>query len=81
VGAAIRDHRVLEPIEAHIMIVAALGLPIVGALGALFPRSLAYQRAALAIWLAGARPFRGYGFLRSAKRERGVPGGKGGRLG
>jgi cardiolipin synthase len=48
------DHRVLEPVEARIMIVAAMLLLTVGGLVALFPKLLTYPMAAVAIWIAGA---------------------------
>jgi cardiolipin synthase A/B len=78
VGAAISGHRVLEPIEARIMIVTAMGFMIVGTLGALFPRLLAYPLAAGAIWLAGAPLYRGHKLRRAARHESSVPGGKAG---
>lgn len=74
VGAAITDHRILEPIEARVAFVAALGLLIVGVLGALFPPLLAYPLAALATWVAGALLYRGYRLHRGAKREQKRPG-------
>jgi cardiolipin synthase A/B len=77
VGAAMSDHRVLEPVEARIMIVAAMLLLAVGGLVALFPRLLAYSMAAVAMWIAGALLYRGCSLRRRAKRERIAP--KGGR--
>jgi cardiolipin synthase A/B len=59
VGAAMSNHRVLEPIEARIMLVAAGLLLIGGVVAALFPRLLAYPLAALALWLSGALLYRG----------------------
>src|SRR4026207_726888 len=54
VGAAITNRRVLEPVEARIMIVAALVLLAVGVVVALFPTVLAYPLAAGAKWGGGA---------------------------
>jgi cardiolipin synthase A/B len=70
VGAAMSDHRVLEPVEARIMIVAAILLLTFGGLVALFPRLLAYPMAAVAMWVAGALLYRGCSLRRRAKRER-----------
>lgn len=53
VGAAISDHRELEPVEARIMLVVAL-----------VPRLLAYPVAAVALWLGGALLYRGYRLFR-----------------
>jgi cardiolipin synthase len=69
VGAAIADRRVLEPVEARIMIAAAVLLLVVGALVALFPRLAAYPMAAVAAWIAGALLYRGYGLRRRARAE------------
>ena len=77
VGAAMSDHRVLEPVEARITIVAAMLLLTVGGLAALFPKLLAYPMAAVAMWIAGALLYRGCSLRRRAKRERIAP--RGGR--
>jgi cardiolipin synthase len=69
VGAAMSDHRVLEPVEARIMIAAAMLLLGVGGLGALFPRLLAYPLAAVAMWIAGALLYRGCSLRRRARRD------------
>ena len=68
VGAAISDHRVLEPVEARIMIVSALLLLTVGALVAFFPRLVAYPMAAATIWIGGALLYRGYTLYRTGRR-------------
>ena len=59
VGAAISDHRVLEPVEARIMVLSALVLLGFGVVVALFPRLLAYPTAVVTLWLAGALLHRG----------------------
>ncbi len=59
VGAAMSNHRVLEPVEARIMLVAAVLLLTVGVGVALFPRLLAYPMAAIALWLSAALGYRG----------------------
>jgi cardiolipin synthase len=60
VGAAISDRRVLEPVEARILIIASLGLLTLGALVMFLPRLFAYAVAALSVWLAVALLYRGY---------------------
>ena len=59
VGAAMSDHRVLEPVEARIMMVAAGLLLAVGIGVALFPRVLALPVAAIALWMSAALGYRG----------------------
>ena len=70
VGAAITNRRVLEPVEARIMIVAALVLLAVGVVVAFFPTVLAYPIAAGAIWVGVALLYRGYRLQRAARRSR-----------
>ena len=60
VGAAISDRRVLEPVEARILIIASLGLLTLGALVMFLPRLFAYAVAAVSVWLAVALLYRGY---------------------
>jgi len=76
VGAAISDHRVLEPVEGRIMIVAALALLTLAALLALFPRLFAYPLAALTVWLALALLYRGCQLYRGGPQEGETPGGR-----
>ncbi|MGH7266793.1 MAG: phospholipase D-like domain-containing protein, partial [Candidatus Rokuibacteriota bacterium] len=64
VGAAITNHRELEPVEARIMIATAMLLLTVSVLVALAPRLLAYPTAAVATWVAGALLYRGYDLYR-----------------
>jgi cardiolipin synthase len=64
VGAAISDHRELEPVETRIMLVVGLVLLTVGVLVALVPRLLAYPVAVVALWVGGALLYRGYRLLR-----------------
>jgi cardiolipin synthase len=72
VGAAIANRRVLEPVEARIMIVAALVLLAVGVVVAFFPRLLAYPIAAGAIWIGAALLYRGYRLQRASRRARAI---------
>lgn len=67
VGAAISNHRTLEPVEARIMIVAAAALLAAAVLIALFPRLLAYPLAAVALWVGAALLYRGLSLRRRAK--------------
>jgi cardiolipin synthase len=67
VGAAMSDRRALEPVEARIMIVAALALLTVGAVVAFFPRLFAYPMAAGTIWVGAALLYRGYRLLRARR--------------
>ena len=69
VGAAVTNQRTLEPVETRIMLAVAVALVIVGALGAMFPRLVAYPIAAVAIWIAGALVYRSYRLRRRAKRD------------
>jgi cardiolipin synthase len=71
VGAAITDHRELGPVEARIMIVAAVLLLGLGLVSLAFPRILAYPLAAAFVWIGAALLFRGYR-LRRKPRPRGV---------
>jgi cardiolipin synthase len=59
VGAAMGDHRVLEPLEGRIMLVAGGILLGLAFLIALFPRAFAYAAAATIVWLALALLYRG----------------------
>jgi cardiolipin synthase A/B len=69
VGAAMTDRRVLEPVEARIMIVAALVLVTIGIVVAFFPRVLAYPMALAAVWIGAALLHRGYKLYRPARRR------------
>lgn len=73
VSAAVTDRRVLEPIEAHIALIA--GTALVGLVGfALwFPRGLAYPVAVVATWPAVALLVRGFTLLRDRPRGRRPP--------
>jgi cardiolipin synthase len=61
---------VLEPVEARIMIVAAVILLAVGVVVAFFPKLLAYPMAAGAIWVGVALLYRSYRLKRAARRSR-----------
>ena len=70
VGAAVANRRVLEPVEARIMIAAGLVLLLVSAVVALFPRVAAYPIAAVTAWMAGALFYRSWRARRVEKRTR-----------
>jgi cardiolipin synthase len=70
VTAAIANRRVLEPVEAHITLIAGALLFVLAALAVVFPRGFAYPLAAIAAWLAAALVYRGF-MLYAASRRRG----------
>ena len=59
VTAAITNRRVLEPVEAHIAMIAGLLLFGVAVLILVFPRGFAYPVAVIAVWFAAALLYRG----------------------
>jgi cardiolipin synthase len=69
VGAAVTNHRTLEPVEKRIMLVTAIVLAIAGGLVAVFPRLIAYPSAVFAVWLAGALFYRSCRLRRRANRK------------
>lgn len=60
VTAAISNRRVLEPVEAHIALIAGALLAACATLAVLFPRVFAYPVAAIIGWLAAALLIRGF---------------------
>ncbi len=70
VSAAVTDRRVLEPVEAHIALLAGVGLTALVGLGLYFPRGLAFPIAILAMWPAAALIYRGVKLLRERRLER-----------
>lgn len=60
VGAAFTNRRVLEPVEARIMVMSGIVLAVLGILAVFFPRVLAYPLAVILIWVAFALLYRGY---------------------
>ena len=71
-SAAVTDRRVLEPIEAHIALIAGTALVGLVVLALWFPRGLAYPVAVLAAWPAMALLARGFTLLRDRRAERDV---------
>jgi cardiolipin synthase len=64
VGAAFTRQRVLEPVEARMMITAGLALLGLAALFALFPRLLVYPLVAIMLWVAASLLWTGRGLRR-----------------
>lgn len=60
VGAAFTNRRVLEPVEARIMLSAGLLLLGLAAIGWFFPRGLAYPLVFLLLWISLALLYRAY---------------------
>jgi hypothetical protein len=60
----------LEPVEAHIALLAGAALAGLVALGFYYPRGLAYPIATMATWPAVALIYRGVRLLRQRSRER-----------
>ena len=69
VGAAFTNRRVLEPVEARLMMVAAVLLLLLAILFALFPKVLAYPVVLIFIWIGLALLYRSYRLFRSRYRE------------
>lgn len=69
VSAAVSNRRVLEPIEAHIALIAGTALTGFAVLAFTYPRGVVYPLAAIAAWIAAALLFRGFTLLRERKRR------------
>jgi hypothetical protein len=63
---------VLEPIEAHIALVAGAGLAGLALLGFKYPRGFVYPFAVVAAWMAAALLVRGFNLLRERQRRSGI---------
>jgi cardiolipin synthase len=69
VTAAITNRRLLEPVEAHIALIAGLLLLGLAALVLTFPRGFAYPVAVIAVWFAAALLVRAAALEQSRKRR------------
>jgi cardiolipin synthase len=69
VSAAVSNRRVLEPIEAHIALIAGTALLGFALLAAAYPRGVAFPLAAIAAWMAVALVYRGVKLLRERHRR------------
>ncbi|HKP72686.1 MAG TPA: phospholipase D-like domain-containing protein [Pyrinomonadaceae bacterium] len=72
VGAAFTNRRVLEPVEAHIMLTAGILLLALATLFAFFPRVLVYPVIVIFVWVALALLYKGYKLYREGKRGAGA---------
>jgi cardiolipin synthase len=59
IGAAVANRRLMEPVEAHIMIAAGLTLLVLSVLVARFPQILTYPLIMLFLWTSVALLYRG----------------------
>jgi cardiolipin synthase len=69
VTAAITNRRILEPVEAHIALIAGLLLLGLAALVVTFPRGFAYPVAVIALWFAAALLVRAAALKQSRTRR------------
>jgi cardiolipin synthase len=69
VSAAVSNRRVLEPIEAHIALLAGATLAALAFLAFTYPRGIAFPLATIAVWMAAALLFRGLSLLRARTRQ------------
>jgi len=72
IGAAFTNRRVLEPVEAHIMITAGILLLALAVLFWFFPRLLVYPLAIAFVWAAVALLYNGYKLQREGERVEGA---------
>lgn len=69
VGAAFTDRRVLEPVEARLMMVAGALLLTAAVVTALFPAVVAYPLSILSVWFGGALLYRSFLLRREGRRR------------
>ncbi|MDQ2945353.1 MAG: cardiolipin synthase B, partial [Acidobacteriota bacterium] len=69
IGAAFTNRRVMEPVEASIMITAGGLLLALAILIGYFPRLLAYPLVVVFMWISLALLYRGYKLHRERKRN------------
>jgi cardiolipin synthase A/B len=60
IGAALTNRRVLQPVEARIMLITAVVLFAFAVFFAFFPRLLAYPLVVLCLWVSLAFLYRSY---------------------
>ncbi|OPX98424.1 MAG: putative cardiolipin synthase YwiE [Syntrophorhabdus sp. PtaB.Bin047] len=70
VGAAFTDRRVLEPVEARLMIVAGIIFAVLAVILGFFPRALAYPLMVICAWLAVGLIYRSWRLYREGRRKR-----------
>ena len=71
-SAAVADTRILEPVEAHIALIAAAILAGLAGLAFAYPRGIAYSAAVAGAWLAAAMLSRSIELYRRRRRHRGA---------
>ena len=69
VTAAIANRRVLEPVEAHIALIAGGVLAVAAVLAVALPRGFSYPIALVLAWIALALLYRGWGLARDQRRH------------
>jgi len=69
IGAAFTNRRVLEPVEAHIMMTTGTVLLVAALLFAFFPRLLVYPLVVILVWVAFALLYRGFKLRREGRRQ------------
>jgi hypothetical protein len=65
----VTNRRVLEPIEAHIALIAGAALIGLALLAFIYPRGVAYPLAVVAAWMSAALLYRGFSLLRGRTRR------------
>jgi cardiolipin synthase len=70
VGAAFTNHRVLEPVEAHIMVTSGLLLLGFALLFWKFPRGLTYPVIVIFTWVALTLLYKGYKLAREGRQNK-----------
>jgi cardiolipin synthase len=68
-AAAVTDKRILEPVEAHIALIASLILAALAALAFKYPRGIAYAAGVIAAWLATSTCLRAIELYRSRRQR------------
>jgi len=71
VGAAFTSRRVLDPVEARLLMSAGALLLILAAILFLFPRALMYPLAIISAWLGAALLYRSFKLYREGRRKKG----------
>lgn len=76
IGAAFTNRRVLEPIEARIMLGTGACLLAIAILMALLPRAFCYPLAAVLTWMAVTLVFRAYKLRNQGRQDVGIEAGR-----
>lgn len=73
VGAAFTNRRLLEPVEAHIMLAVGVLLLLLAVLFFKFPRVSAYPLTVLATWVGGSLLYKGFRLHWQGRRKTDLP--------